>query len=156
LSHTPNTGLNIQICGDCHLLNFGGFATAERRLIFDINDFDETSIAPWEWDVKRLTASFVIGGRQNGFDPVSCREAAWAAAQSYRQHVAGYASMSVLDAWYDTLDLAEVIATIKNKDNRRFYTANLKRQPNKALMRRSLPSWHMRQAKHRVLSISRR
>ncbi|MGW8144422.1 MAG: DUF2252 family protein, partial [Anaerolineales bacterium] len=59
LSYTPATGLHIQICGDCHLLNFGGFATTERRLIFDINDFDETSIAPWEWDVKRLAASFV-------------------------------------------------------------------------------------------------
>jgi uncharacterized protein (DUF2252 family) len=125
LSHTPNTGLNIQICGDCHLLNFGGFATAERRLIFDINDFDETSIAPWEWDVKRLTASFVVAGRQNGFDAASCHEAAWTAAQSYRQHIAEYASMSVLDAWYDALDLAEVIATIKNKDNRRFYTSKL-------------------------------
>ena len=63
LAHTPATGLNVQACGDCHLLNFGGFATAERRLIFDINDFDETCAAPWEWDVKRLAASFVIAGR---------------------------------------------------------------------------------------------
>ncbi|HSR31560.1 MAG TPA: DUF2252 family protein, partial [Anaerolineae bacterium] len=107
LSHTPATGLNVQICGDCHLLNFGGFATAERRLIFDINDFDETSIAPWEWDVKRLTASFVIAGRANGFEKDDCREAAWSAAQSYRQSISKYAFMPVLEAWYDALDMEE-------------------------------------------------
>jgi uncharacterized protein (DUF2252 family) len=67
LAHTANTGVNLAICGDCHLLNFGGFATAERQLIFDINDFDEFSVAPWEWDVKRLAASFVVAGRSNGF-----------------------------------------------------------------------------------------
>ena len=68
LSHTPSTGLNLVADGDCHLLNFGGFATAERKVVFDINDFDEVSIAPWEWDVKRLAASFVIAGRSNGFE----------------------------------------------------------------------------------------
>ena len=63
LSHTPSTGLSVIACGDCHLLNFGGFATTERKLVFDINDFDEVSIAPWEWDIKRLAASFVVAGR---------------------------------------------------------------------------------------------
>ena len=63
LSHTPSTGLTVLADGDCHLLNFGGFATAERKVIFDLNDFDEASFAPWEWDVKRLTASFVVAGR---------------------------------------------------------------------------------------------
>ena len=125
LSHTPSTGLNVQICGDCHLLNFGGFATAERRLIFDINDFDETSIAPWEWDVKRLTASFVIAGRANGFEKNHCREAAWLAAQSYRQSISKYASMPVLEAWYDAMDLEEIIANIRDKQMKRFYTKNL-------------------------------
>jgi hypothetical protein len=98
LSHTPSTGLTLQICGDCHLLNFGGFATAERKVIFDINDFDETSLAPWEWDVKRLTTSFVIAGRANGFAAADNRQAAWLAAQSYRQQVALYAEMPVLQA----------------------------------------------------------
>jgi hypothetical protein len=67
LSHTPVTGLRVQVCGDCHLMNFGIFATPERHLIFDINDFDESLQGPWEWDVKRLTTSFVIASRHNGF-----------------------------------------------------------------------------------------
>ncbi len=89
LSHTPSTGLTLIADGDCHLLNFGGFATAERKLIFDINDFDEVSIAPWEWDVKRLVASFFIAGQANGFDLADCKEAAWLSAQSYRQRIGG-------------------------------------------------------------------
>lgn len=125
LSHTPSTGLNLQTCGDCHLLNFGGFATAERRLIFDLNDFDETSIAPWEWDVRRLAASFVIAGRANGFKEDDCREAAWLAAQSYRRSIGTYASMPVLEAWYDTLDLEEIIANMRDKQMKRFYSKKL-------------------------------
>ena len=85
LARTPATGLAVLADGDCHLMNFGGFATAERQVIFDLNDFDEATFAPWEWDVKRLTASFVVAGRSNGFAPADCREAAWLAAQSYRQ-----------------------------------------------------------------------
>ena len=108
LAHTPATGLNVQACGDCHLLNFGGFATAERRLIFDINDFDETCAAPWEWDVKRLAASFTIAGRANGFAAADCRQAAWTAAQSYRVQMAAYAEMPVLEVWYDAIDLDEI------------------------------------------------
>ena len=125
LSSTPSSGLNIQICGDCHLLNFGGFATAERTLIFDINDFDETSIAPWEWDVKRLTASFVIAGRSISLSESDCREAARLSAQSYRLRMAEYASMPVLQAWYDALDLNKIIANMRNKQNSRFYTKKL-------------------------------
>ncbi len=125
LSHTPATGLNIVICGDCHLLNFGGFATTERRLIFDINDFDEVSIAPWEWDVKRLTASFVIAGRANGFNEADSRAAALQAAQSYRLNMAGYANMTVLQAWYDALDMNEIIASMQDKQHKRFYTKKL-------------------------------
>ena len=125
LSHTPVTGLNLQICGDCHLLNFGGFATAERKLIFDINDFDETSIAPWEWDLKRLAASFVIAGRSNGFDEVDCREAAWLAAQSYRQSIIQYVSMPVLQAWYEAMDMEQIIANMRDKQMKRFYTKKL-------------------------------
>jgi len=127
LSLTPATGLIIVICGDCHLLNFGGFATTERRLIFDINDFDETSIAPWEWGVKRLTASFVIAGRTNRLDEVESRQAAFLAAQSYRLAMAEYAVMPILQAWYDALDLNEVIANMQNKQNKRFCTKKLQR-----------------------------
>ncbi len=128
LSHTPSTGVKLQICGDCHLLNFGGFATAERKLVFDINDFDETSIAPWEWDIKRLTASFVIAGRAKGFKKNDCRKAAWLAAQSYRQHMWEYASTPVLQAWYDAMDLEQIIANIKDKESKRFYTTKLAKE----------------------------
>jgi uncharacterized protein (DUF2252 family) len=125
LSHTPNSGVNVAACGDCHLLNFGGFATAERQLIFDINDFDEVSIAPWEWDVKRLVASFVIAGRSNGFDNDECSKAAWTSAQSYREQMALYAEMPVLEGWYDMIDLTAVIESIPDKESKRFYTKKL-------------------------------
>src|ERR1700758_2469429 len=75
VAHTPSTGIRVQACGDCHLVNFGGFATPERRIIFDINDFDETLPAPWEWDLKRLAASFVIACTNNEFKPRDSRRA---------------------------------------------------------------------------------
>jgi len=125
LAHTPSTGLNLVACGDCHLLNFGGFATAERNVIFDLNDFDEVSVAPWEWDVKRLTASFVIAGRSNGFAPADCREAAWLAAQSYREKMAEYAAMPILQVWNDALDFKAIIEGAPDKDMKRFYAKKL-------------------------------
>jgi len=84
LAHTPVSGIHVQVCGDCHLMNFGGFATPERRLIFDINDLDETLPAAWEWDVKRLVASFVLAARSNGLSDANGRDAAIACARSYR------------------------------------------------------------------------
>ena len=125
LAHTPHSGLFLQACGDAHLLNFGGFATPERKLIFDINDFDETSIAPWEWDVKRLVASFVIAGRANGFKAKDCREAAWIAAQSYRQSTAQYGQMPVLDAWYNAIEWASIMDAMTDKAQKRFYSKKL-------------------------------
>ena len=125
LSHTPSTGLTLVADGDCHLLNFGGFATAEHNLIFDINDFDEVSFAPWEWDVKRLAASFVIAGQSNGFDSTDCKEAAWLAAQGYRLRMAEYAEMPVLQAWNDSLDFDWIIDNMRDKDMKRFYTKKL-------------------------------
>jgi uncharacterized protein (DUF2252 family) len=125
LAHTPSTGLMVLACGDCHLVNFGGFATAERKVIFDLNDFDEVSIAPWEWDVKRLTASFVVAGRSNGFAPADCREAAWLAAQGYRQRMAEYARMPILQVWNDALDLNTIIESMADKEMKRFYTKKL-------------------------------
>jgi uncharacterized protein (DUF2252 family) len=125
LSHTPATGLTLLADGDCHLLNFGGFATAERQLIFDINDFDEVSLAPWEWDVKRLAASFVIAGQSNGFDMVDGREAAWLAAQAYRERMAEYMEMPVLQVWNDTFDLGEILENMPDKEMKRFYGKKL-------------------------------
>ena len=125
LAHTPSTGLNVVADGDCHLVNFGGFATAERKVIFDLNDFDEVSFAPWEWDVKRLTASFVVAGRANGFAPADCREAAWLAAQSYRQQMAEYAGMPVLQVWNQSFDLNTIIENNPDKEMKRFYAKKL-------------------------------
>ena len=125
LSCTPSTGKTLIADGDCHLLNFGGFATAERKLIFDINDFDEVSFAPWEWDLKRLVASFVVAGQSNGFDPHDCKEAGWLAAQAYRQRMAEYTEMPTLEVWNDAFDLDTVIGNIEDKETRRFYTKKL-------------------------------
>jgi uncharacterized protein (DUF2252 family) len=125
LSRTPSTGLTLIADGDCHLLNFGGFATAERNLIFDINDFDEVSFAPWEWDLKRLVASFYIAGQSNGFDQADCQEAAWLAAQGYRQRMAEYAGMPTLQVWNDSIDLETIIENSVDKESKRFYSKKM-------------------------------
>lgn len=110
LARTPTSGITVQACGDAHLANFGLYASAERRLVFGVNDFDETMPGPWEWDIKRLTASLVIAGRQNGFTPAEARAGAVAAARSYREHMADFALRRVIDVWYATVDL-DAIAT---------------------------------------------
>ncbi|HEV3119063.1 MAG TPA: DUF2252 domain-containing protein, partial [Gemmataceae bacterium] len=104
LAATPGTGMRVQLCGDCHLLNFGGFGTPERHFIFDVVDFDETLPGPWEWDVKRLAASFVLAGRSRALKTKSCKDAALAAVRSYRQHIREYAPLPVLDVWYARID----------------------------------------------------
>jgi uncharacterized protein (DUF2252 family) len=98
------TGIPVQVCGDAHLMNFGVFATPERRIIFDINDLDETLPAPWEWDVKRLVASFVLAARANGLSDDDGRAAAFACAGSYRKHMRNFAAMDVMDIWYARID----------------------------------------------------
>src|SRR5262249_14840753 len=97
LATTPSTRLRVQACRDCHLVNFGGFATPERRLVFDINDFDETLPAPWEWDLERLATSFVIACRNNGFSDAVARDIVLACAFSYRENMAEFADMAALD-----------------------------------------------------------
>jgi uncharacterized protein (DUF2252 family) len=109
LARSPSTGIRVQACGDCHLLNFGAFATPERHVVFDINDFDETLPAPWEWDVKRLAASIVVAGRYRGFAERQCTEAALAAVRSYRERLAEYAGWPRLQAWYARIDAALVV-----------------------------------------------
>jgi uncharacterized protein (DUF2252 family) len=100
LASTPKSGIQSQLCGDAHLSNFGLYASPERALLFDLNDFDETLPGPWEWDVKRLAASFVVAGRDNGFDAADCREAAQTSAASYRQRMAEFSEMGELEVWY--------------------------------------------------------
>jgi len=127
LSRTPSSGIHVQACGDCHLLNFGIFATPERRVIFDINDFDETHPAPWEWDVMRLAASFVIAGRNNGFSARECRDAAQAAAGSYRERTAELAQMPTLEQWYVLLDAEELISKTVDTELRKLRMKRLQK-----------------------------
>lgn len=116
LSMGPATGIQVQACGDCHLLNFGGFATPERNIVFDINDFDETLPAPWEWDVKRLVASFVLAARTTGLSESAGRDAAVAAARSYRERLREVAEMSPLDAWYAKIGAEDFFGMIDDPD----------------------------------------
>jgi uncharacterized protein (DUF2252 family) len=110
LARTPATGPRVQACGDCHLMNFGGFATPERNIVFDINDFDETLPAPWEWDVKRLVASFVLAARSNGLSDKIGEEAAVVCARSYRKRLREYAEMHPLEVWYARLTAQDIMA----------------------------------------------
>jgi uncharacterized protein (DUF2252 family) len=112
LAAMPTTGLRVQACGDCHLLNFGGFATPERNIIFDINDFDETLPAPWEWDVKRLAASFVLAARSIGLRDNDGCAAAVAVSCSYRKRLAEYARMSPLEVWYESIDTKDFLSLV--------------------------------------------
>lgn len=111
LSTTLSTGIRVQACGDCHLANFGLFATPERNLVFDLNDFDETLPAPWEWDVKRLAASFVVAGRARGLKDPENEAAVQSLSRSYRANLDRYAKMRVLDVWYARIDDSMLIAT---------------------------------------------
>jgi uncharacterized protein (DUF2252 family) len=104
LAGTPNSGVRAQICGDAHAANFGLYASPERRLIMDVNDFDETTDGPWEWDLKRLVASLVVAGRDAGVPTDACRRAARDCATTYRAALREIAATPVLDAWYHTTD----------------------------------------------------
>lgn len=119
LSRTPTSGLRTQLCGDAHLSNFGAYASPERRLVFDLNDFDETLPGPFEWDVKRLAASLVIAGRDNGFTAAQARKATVAAVHSYRKAMRNFARVGFLDVWYSRLDLDDTwqkfLATLGTK-----------------------------------------
>ena len=108
LANTPASGIRVQGCGDAHLMNFGGFATPERHLVFDVNDFDETLPAPWEWDLKRLAASVAVAGGYLGFSKRKSADATMAAAAGYREHMALYAPMHVLELWYQRIDATRV------------------------------------------------
>lgn len=112
LARTPTTGLIVQACGDCHLVNFGGFATPERSIIFDINDFDETAPGPWEWDVKRLVASIVLAARSNGLADHRGRDCAVSCARRYREHMREFAKMDPLAIWYAETKASDFIESL--------------------------------------------
>ena len=108
LAHTPTTDIRVQACGDAHLLNFGMYAAPDRRLVFDVNDFDETLPAPFEWDVKRLAASFAVAARDHGYKDRDAHTAARLTVRSYRTKMASYAAMRFVDVWYSRIDIDEV------------------------------------------------
>src|SRR5262245_37234436 len=113
LAETPVAGLGAQLCGDAHLSNFGAFASPERRLLFDLNDFDETLPGPFEYDVKRMAASFTIAARNNGFAKADTRAATMASVRAYREAMASFGPMRTMDIWYAHLDEEELTAGIR-------------------------------------------
>ena len=119
LATAPSTGLYVQACGDCHLLNFGLFATPERNLVFDINDFDETLPAPWEWDLKRLATSFVVAVRDQRLGDEESQAVAVECARAYRERLRALSKMSPLEVWYDRLDAKALIAMAPDEKLRR-------------------------------------
>jgi len=139
LAATPATGLRVQACGDCHLMNFGDYATPERRIIFDINDLDETLPGPWEWDVKRLAASVVLASRSNGFGKSCARDAALACARSYRERMAEFSQMSALDVWYASIDVEKVLATIKDREARQRHQKLLAKARARSVLEHDFP-----------------
>src|ERR1700751_4588392 len=117
LAGTPASGLQVQLCGDAHLSNFGAFASPERRVVFDVNDFDETLPGPFEWDVKRLAASLAVAGRDSGFPAKTRRKIALAAGEGYRTAMRGFAEQTFLDVWYTHLDIEPVVAEFRSQIN---------------------------------------
>ena len=117
LAGSPRTGLHAQLCGDAHLSNFGGFAAPDRQLVFSVNDFDETLPGPFEWDVKRLVASFAVAGRDRGFEDSERAMVCRAVTKSYREAMRGFAQMNTLDLWYVRLDVDELATRVQQMAN---------------------------------------
>ncbi|KPC55378.1 DUF2252 domain-containing protein [Amantichitinum ursilacus] len=127
LAGTPDSQLHLQICGDAHLSNFGGFATPERNLIFDLNDFDETHPGPWEWDLKRLTASLAVAARHLGHGERNAREAAFEAAVSYQENMAKYAQMGVLDIWYERITFERLVDSARTETGKKMVRSGIEK-----------------------------
>jgi uncharacterized protein (DUF2252 family) len=119
LSESPHSGITVQLCGDAHLANFGMFASQERNLVFDLNDFDETLPGPFEWDVKRLAASFAVAARDNEFDETQVRAAAAMVAKSYRQWMAEFSQRNTLDVWFARVDVDWMLAQLGSSSIRK-------------------------------------
>lgn len=139
LAGTPVSGLRVQACGDCHLCNFGAFATPERRVIFDINDLDETLPAPWEWDVKRLATSFVLAGRNNRFSEADARDAALSCVRSYRERMAEFSKTRALDIWYASIDVEKLIRSVRDKETRKRMETRLTKARARSVLEHDYP-----------------
>ena len=139
LANTPATGVRVQACGDCHLLNFGAFGTPERRVIFDINDLDETLPAPWEWDIKRLAASFVLACRNNGFSDDDARDAVLSCVRSFRERTAEFSRMKMLDVWYSSIDVEDQMDSFKDEEDRERVRKRLAKARKRCAMEHDFP-----------------
>jgi uncharacterized protein (DUF2252 family) len=135
LARTPSTGIRAQLCGDCHCSNFGVYASPERTLLFDINDFDETLPGPWEWDVKRLAASLYVAGRGNGYTEAECQNIVTAGSRSYRAHVAQSAEMDTLDIWYARVTADDLLALVTTAERRKQAQKTIARTQQRTSMR---------------------
>ena len=139
LAGTPVSGLRVQACGDAHLLNFGAYATPERRVIFDVNDLDETLPAPWEWDLKRLTTSFILASRNNRFSEDTARDIALTCVRSYRERMAEFSEMRTLDVWYAAIDAEELIPTIQDEEARKRAVKRLAKAHERSVLEHDFP-----------------
>ena len=139
LATTPVSGLRVQACGDCHLSNFGAFGTPERRVIIDINDLDETLPAPWEWDVKRLAASFVVASRNKGHSESDARDAAIECVRSYREQMEEYSKMRVLDVWYAAIEYDKMISMLKDKEIQKLAQKRLAKARERSVLEHDFP-----------------
>lgn len=143
LATTPNTGEHVQLCGDCHLSNFGAFATPERRVIVDINDLDETLPGPWEWDVKRLAASFVLAARNNGHTEAEARDAALTCVRTYRETMLEFSRMRALDVWYASIDMEQLISETEDAELRKRIKKRLAKARERSVLEHDFPSLAM-------------
>lgn len=140
LAGAPHTGISIPICGDAHLLNFGGFATPERQLLFDLNDFDETATGPWEWDVKRLTASLAVAAQHMGYGRGDTADIVMAAAAEYQRRMAEYARNSTLDVWYEGLTFERMLHEAETPEGRRLINRAMEKaagRNNESMLRKT-------------------
>jgi uncharacterized protein (DUF2252 family) len=133
LASTPATGVRVQCCGDAHLCNFGGFATPERKVIFSINDLDETLPAPWEWDVKRLAASFVVACRDNGLRDGAAKDVVTTCVRTYRKAMAEFSQMKTLELWYESIGVDALVAGIKDPELRKRGIKRLQKERAKSI-----------------------
>lgn len=155
LAATPRSGLTAQLCGDAHLSNFGGFASPERRLVFDINDFDETLPGPWEWDVKRLAASFEVAGRYRGFSKADRQTIVRNSVQAYREWMRKFAAMRDLDVWYAHIDVESLLPEIERTlgaKRTKILKANLAKARTKDSMKAFAKLTHMVDGQPKILS----
>ena len=139
LAKTPTTGVYVQACGDCHLVNFGSFATPERKIAFDINDFDETHPAPWEWDLKRLAGSFVIAAINNGMNEIEAKEIAIECVESYHQHTNEYSQLTPLEIWYSSISADDVLKMASSEQAKKRFAKQIEKAKNKSLTGEDYP-----------------